>query len=381
MDLIGSLGTWGGWLAGYVVPFVFVLAIVVFFHELGHFLVARWCGVRVTTFSIGFGPELIGFNDRRGTRWKVCAIPLGGYVKFLGDRGITSVAGAALSQTMNDSDRRETFAGTTVGRRIAIVAAGPIANFYLAILVFAGVFMLYGRETTIPRVQAVQPGGAAAIAGIEPGDLILAIDGALIESFDDLQRVVSASAGQVLRFVVERRSGRFAMTAIPALREVKDAFGSVSRIGMLGLGRSTAPEDTRTERVGSVRAIELGAEQTWFVVKQILRYLSNLVVGRESPDQLGGPIRIAQISGQVATYGLIPLIQLAAILSVSVGLLNLFPVPALDGGHLLFYAIEAARGRPVSADAQKWGLRIGVAAVLALMVLATINDIWRLAAL
>jgi regulator of sigma E protease len=380
MDLIGSLGTWGGWLAGYVVPFVFVLAIVVFFHELGHFLVARWCGVRVTTFSVGFGPELIGFDDRRGTRWKVCAIPLGGYVKFLGDRGITSAAGAALLQTMNDSERRETFAGTTVGRRIAIVSAGPIANFYLAILVFAGVFMLYGRETTIPRVQAVQPDSAAAIAGIEPGDIILAIDGARIESFDDLQRVVNASAGQALRIVVERRSARFAIAATPALHEVRDVFGSVSRIGLLGLGRSTAPEDTRTERVGPIRAIVLGAEQTWFVVHQVLRYLSELIAGRESTDQLGGPIRIAQISGQVATYGLIALIQLAAVLSVSVGLLNLFPVPALDGGHILFYAIEAVRGRPVSADAQKWGVRLGVAAVLALMIFATANDVWRLVA-
>ena len=201
MDLLGNFGAWIFWLAGYVVPFVFVLAIVVFFHELGHFLMARWCGVRVLTFSIGFGPELMGVNDRHGTRWKVCAIPLGGYVKFFGDRNVASIGGA---DSMNVENPNETFLGATVGRRIAIAVAGPMANFLIAILVFATVFMWYGRETTIARVEAVVPNSAAAVAGIEPGDLIVAIDGNTIESFDELVRVVSASASNKIKILVDR---------------------------------------------------------------------------------------------------------------------------------------------------------------------------------
>jgi regulator of sigma E protease len=376
MDLLGSFGAWIFWLAGYVVSFVFVLAIVVFFHELGHFLMARWCGVRVLTFSIGFGRELTGVNDRHGTRWKVCAIPLGGYVKFFGDRNVASIGGA---DSMNAENPNETFLGATVGRRIAIAVAGPMANFLLAILVFATVFMWYGRETTIARVEAVQPNSAAAVAGIEPGDLIVAIDGNTIESFDELVRVVSASAGNKIKILVDRKGSRLLIEATPELREVKDALGNVNRVGQLGVRRSSAPQDTKTERFGPIQATWLGVKETWHIGNQTLRYLSNVVVGRAPPDQLGGPIKIAKISGQAATFGIIALMQLVAILSVSVGLFNLFPIPALDGGHVLFYAIEAACGRPVSAEAQKWGLRVGVAAVLALTIFATINDVLHLA--
>ena len=379
MDLIDSLGGWGGWLAGYVVPFLFVLTIVVFFHELGHFLISRACGVRVTTFSIGFGPELVGFNDRHGTRWKACAIPLGGYVKFLGDSNAASV-GVAEVQAANIGDRRETFIGATVGRRIAIVAAGPIANFLLAILVFAGVFMWSGKEIASTRIEAVQADSPAAVAGFQSGDVVVTIDGSTIESFEDLQRVVGASAGRTLKVVVDRHGTRVALDAIPALREVEDAIGDISRIGYLGLSRSRAPEDTKTERFGPIQALRLGVEQTWFIVDQTLRFLFNVAAGRASPDQLGGPIRIAQISGHVAAFGIMALVQLAAILSVSVGLLNLFPVPVLDGGHILLYGIEAARGRPISAAAQRWSLMIGASLVLALMIFATFNDVVRLAA-
>jgi regulator of sigma E protease len=375
MDLISSFGAWIFWLAGYVVPFVFVLAIVVFFHELGHFLMARWCGVRVAAFSIGFGRELAGVNDRHGTRWKVCAIPLGGYVKFFGDRNGASIGGA---DSMNAGNPSETFLGATVGRRIAIVVAGPLANFLLAILIFATVFMWYGRETSVARVEAVQPNSAAAAAGIEPGDLIVAVDGNTIESFAELVRVVSASAGNKIKILVDRRGSRLLIEAIPELREVKDVLGNVNRVGQLGLRRSSAPQDTKTERFGPIQATWQGVKETWYISNQTLRYISNVVVGREPPDQLGGPIKIAKTSGQIAAFGFIALMQLVAILSVSLGLFNLFPIPALDGGHILFYAIEAARGRPMSAEAQKWGLRIGVAAVLALMIFATINDVLHL---
>jgi regulator of sigma E protease len=375
MDLISSFGAWIFWLAGYVVPFVFVLAIVVFFHELGHFLMARWCGVRVAAFSIGFGRELAGVNDRHGTRWKVCAIPLGGYVKFFGDRNGASIGGA---DSINAGNPSETFLGATVGRRIAIVVAGPMASFLLAILVFATVFMLYGRETSVARVEAVRPNSAAAVAGIEPGDLIVAVDGNTIDSFAELVRVVSASAGNKIKILVDRRGSRLLIEAIPELREVKDVLGNVNRVGQLGVRRSSAPQDTKTERFGPIQATWQGVKETWYIGNQTLRYISNVVVGREPPDQLGGPIKIAKTSGQIAAFGFSALMQLVAILSVSLGLFNLFPIPALDGGHILFYAIEAARGRPVSAEAQKWGLRVGVAAVLALTIFATINDILHL---
>jgi regulator of sigma E protease len=375
MDLLSSFGAWIFWLAGYLVPFVFVLAVVVFFHELGHFLMARWCGVRVAAFSIGFGRELAGINDRYGTRWKVCAIPLGGYVKFLGDRNAASAGGV---DSMNAGSPAETFLGAPVGRRIAIVVAGPMASFLLAILIFATVFMWSGRQTSIARVETVQPNSAAALAGIEPGDLIVAVDGSTIESFTDLMRVVGANAGNKLKILVDRRGSRLLIEAIPELREVKDVLGNVNRVGQLGIRRSSAPEDTKTERFGPIQATWQGVKESWYIGNQTLRYISNVVVGREPPDQLGGPIQIAKTSGQIAAFGLSALMQLAAIISISLGLFNLFPIPALDGGHILFYAIEAARGRPISAAGQKWGLRIGVGAVLALTIFATINDIMRL---
>ena len=376
MVLLSSFGAWIFWLAGYVVPFAFILAIVVFFHELGHFLMARWCGVMVTTFSIGFGRELVGVNDRHGTRWKVGAIPLGGYVKFLGDRNGASIGGA---DSMNAGNPNETFLGATVGRRIAIVFAGPLANFLLAILIFAVVLMWHGRETSVARVEAVQPNSAAAVAGIEPGDLIVAVDGNTITSFDDLVRVVSASAGIKIRILVDRRGSPILIEAIPELREVKDVLGNVNRIGQLGLRKSSAPQDTKTERFGPIQATWQGVKETWYICNQTLDYISNVVVGRESADRLAGPIKLAKTSGQIAAFGFLASMHLVAILSVSVGLFNLFPIPVLDGGHILFYLIEAARGRPISAVAQKWSLRVGVAALLALMIFATINDVLHLA--
>jgi regulator of sigma E protease len=378
--LVTTLAAVGGWLSGYIVPFLFVLTIVVFFHEFGHFLVARWCGVRVLVFSIGFGPELIGFNDRHGTRWKISAIPLGGYVKFFGDDNAASVPDQAGIAAMSESERRESFFHKSVGKRAAVVVAGPLANFILAIAIFAGVFALFGKQITSPRVDSVQAESAAARAGFKSGDLVLSIDGRAIESFSDMQRIVSTSAGETLRIVVERDGKEVTLKAAPDLREVKDNFGGVHRIGVLGISRSTAPGDVRTEKVGLLSAIKMGFSETWFVTDRTLAYIAGVIVGRESADQLGGPIRIAQVSGQVATAGFVALIHLAGVLSVSIGLLNLFPIPLLDGGHLLFYAIEAIRGRPLSERAQEVGFRIGLAIVLMLMIFATFNDILQLAA-
>ncbi len=375
--MLGNIGSWGGWLTGYVVPFLFVLTVVVFFHELGHFLIARWCGVRVLVFSVGFGPELFGFNDRHGTRWKVSAIPLGGYVKFFGDENAASVPDADAVQQMSETERRESFFFKPVRQRAAIVAAGPIANFLLAIVIFAAVFTFYGKQATPARVETVQPNSAALAAGFQAGDLIVAINGKKIETFTDMQRLVSASAGEALTVDIERGGVRQSLKATPKLTEMKDNFGNVHRIGVLGISGAREPPVP----VDPLTAVKLGVEETWFVVERTLSYLGGVVTGRESADQLGGPIRIAQVSGQVATAGFVALIHLAAVLSISIGLLNLFPIPLLDGGHLLFYAIEAIRGRPLSDRAQEYGFRIGLAIVLLLMIFATFNDILHLASL
>ncbi len=374
MDFLGNVGTWGGWLTGYVVPFLFVLTIVVFFHELGHFLVARWCGVRVMVFSVGFGPELLGFNDKHGTRWKLSAIPLGGYVKFFGDENAASVPDQETIKEMSETEKRDSFFHKTVGQRAAVVAAGPLSNFMLASVIFATVFTPYGKPATPARVDTVQPDSAAQAAGFQQGDLIVAINGKKIETFTDMQRLVSTSAGETLNVEVDRGGARQTLRATPKMTEIKDNFGNVHRMGVLGItGARGEPV-----RVDPLTAAKLGVEETWFVVERTLSYIGGVVVGKESADQLGGPIRIAQVSGQVATAGFVALIHLAAVLSISIGLLNLFPIPLLDGGHLLFYAFEALRGRPLSERAQEYGFRFGLAFVLLLMLFATYNDLLHL---
>jgi regulator of sigma E protease len=379
-DFLSQINTLGSGVAGTIIPFLFVLTVVVFFHELGHFLIARWYGIKVLVFSIGFGPELAGFNDRHGTRWKLSAIPLGGYVKFFGDENAASVPDQDALARMNEQERRQSFVNQPVGARTAVVAAGPIANFVLAIAIFAGLFALFGKPSTSARVDQVQPESAAAAAGFRPGDLVLTINGRAIESFNDMQRIVSTSAGDTLILEVDRGGSRVTLRAVPALKEVKDRFGNVNRIGVLGITRSPAPDDTHFQPVGAVQSVVMGAQETWFVIERTLSYIGGVISGREAADQLGGPIRIAQVSGQVATAGLSALLHLTAVLSVSIGLLNLFPVPLLDGGHLLFYGIEAVRGKPLSERAQEVGFRIGFALVIMLMIFATYNDILHLAA-
>jgi regulator of sigma E protease len=364
---------------GYIIPFLFVLTIVVFFHELGHFLVARWNGVKVLTFSLGFGPELAGFNDRHGTRWKISAIPLGGYVKFFGDESEASTPSSAALEGMTADERKGSFHHKRVGQRAAIVAAGPIANFILAIVIFTCLFTFFGKPSTTAKVDSIQAGSAAEKAGFQSGDVIKAIDGKVIGSFSDMQRIVGTKAGEQLAFSVKRGEATVELKGTPELREVKDSFGNVHRLGVLGITRATAVGEAITERVNPATAFVLGVKETWFVVDRTIAYIGGVFTGREAADQIGGPMRIAQISGQVATIGLTALIHLAAVLSISIGLLNLFPVPLLDGGHLLFYAVEAVRGRPLSERAQEMGFRIGLGLVLMLMVFATYNDILHLA--
>ena len=299
-------------------------------------------------------------------------------MKFFGDENAASVPDQTATAVMTESERHESFHHQPVRSRAAIVAAGPIANFILAIVIFTAVFMVYGKQSTTARVDTVQPDSAAAAAGFKPGDVVVEINGRKITNFADMQRIVGVSAGQTLEVTVDRASNRVVLKATPALREIKDNFGNVHRLGVLGISRSNAPDEVRVEKVGPVDALILGADKTWFVVEQTMSYLGRMIAGRESADQLGGPIRIAQVSGQVATLGFGPILDLAAVLSVSIGLLNLFPIPLLDGGHLLFYLIEAVRGRPLSEKAQEMGFRIGLAFVLMLMVFATFNDIMHL---
>ena len=376
-----SFNTLSHGLVGYIIPFLFVLTIVVFFHELGHFVVARWAGVKVLTFSLGFGPELFGFNDRHGTRWKISAIPLGGYVKFFGDESEASTpASSETLANMSEEERKGSFHHKKVGPRAAIVAAGPIANFILAIVIFTCLFTFFGKPSTTARVDKIEANSAAAAAGFQVGDIVAAIDGKTIGSFSDMQRIVGVHAGDQLTFTVKRGNSTLELRGTPEQREVKDPFGNAHRLGVLGITRATAPGDVVTERVDPATALWLGVKETWFVVDRTLAYIGGVFTGREAADQVGGPLRIAQISGQVATIGLTALIHLAAVLSISIGLLNLFPVPLLDGGHLLFYAVEAVRGRPLSERAQEMGFRIGLGLVLMLMVFATYNDILHLAA-
>ena len=375
-----SFNTLSHGLIGYLVPFLFVLTIVVFFHELGHFLVARWAGVKVLTFSLGFGPELAGFNDRHGTRWKISAVPLGGYVKFFGDDSEASTPSTETLGEMTEEERAVSFHHKKVGPRAAIVAAGPIANFILAIVIFTGLFTFFGKPNMSARVDGIEAGSAAAAAGFHVGDVVIAIDGKPIETFPDMQWIVGGNTGTQLSFTVKRGDATVELHGTPQLKEVKDPFGNTHRRGVLGISRSPQSGDVLTEPVNPATALWLGVKETWLVIDQTLTYIGRVFTGSEPADQIGGPLGIAKISGQVATLGLAPLIRLAALLSVSIGLLNLFPVPLLDGGHLLFYAVETIRGSPLSDRAQEMGFRIGLGLVLMLMVFATYNDILHLAA-
>ncbi|WP_421723681.1 RIP metalloprotease RseP [Bauldia sp.] len=360
-----------------IVPVLIILTVIVFIHELGHFLAARWCGVGVRVFSVGFGPELFGFTDRHGTRWRFSAIPLGGYVKFVGDENEASQTDRDALAKMSDEERRRSFAAKGVGARAFIVAAGPAANFILAIAIFAVVFAVNGRQISLPRVDTVVAASPAEAAGFQAGDVIVSIDGTAVDSFADVIRVVSFSGGAPLQIGVERGSETLVLTATPERREETDAFGNESERWILGIQHAATADDIRTERYSVPGAVGLAVAETWFIAERTVSYLVGIIVGRESVDQLGGPVRVAEISGQLSTLGILPLINLTAFLSISIGLINLFPVPILDGGHLMFFAFEAIRGRPLSERAQDIGFRIGFVAVVMLMIFTTVNDIMR----
>lgn len=375
MDFIDGTGSF---IIGYILPFLIVLTVVVFFHELGHFLVARWCGVRVLVFSIGFGPELFGRDDRHGTRWKLSAIPLGGFVKFAGDESAASNPDSEAVRQMTPEERKGAFPCKPLWQRAAIVAAGPLANFLLAIVIYSVFFTVYGERMIAPRVDTIVPDSAAVEAGFQPGDLIVDIDGQKIDGFGAVQRIVSVNAGLPLEVTVERDGRPVQLTVTPRLREITDRFGNVQRVGLLGIRRSTDPDNVVVRQYPPHLAVVAAVEETWEVIVRTVEYVAGIIAGRNPADQLGGPIKVAQISGQVATLGTLALINIIAVLSISIGLINLFPVPMLDGGHLVFYAIEAVRGKPLSARTMDISFRLGLALVLSLMVFVTWNDITSL---
>jgi regulator of sigma E protease len=365
-------------LLSYIIPFLVVLTVVVFFHELGHFLVARWNGVRVDAFSVGFGPELWGRTDRHGTRWKISAIPLGGYVKFHGDADAASTPDFEAGKAMGAEERSYSFMHKRVGQRAAIVAAGPIANFILAIVIFTGIYMFVGKPIADPLISTVQEASPAEEAGLKVGDIIRSVNGEEIRSFTEIPRIVAPNPGRALNFVVEREGRQVRLVVTPRMEERTDQFGNKQSMGFIGISNNSEAANFRFEKLGPVQSVGAAVAETWFIVARTMGYLRDIVTGFQSADQLGGPIRIAKVSGDVATLGPVALINLAAVLSVSIGLLNLFPIPMLDGGHLVFYALEALRGRPLSDKAQEFGFRIGLAIVLMLMVFATWNDITQI---
>ena len=358
----------------YGIPaFLFLITVVVFFHELGHFSVARLFGVRVETFSIGFGRALYSWKDKKGTLWKISWVPLGGFVKFFGDSDGASKPDREAVARMSAADRGVAFPLKPLWQRSLIVAAGPVANFVLAFAILTMFFMIIGRVVTPANVTEVVPHSAAQASGIHPGDLIVSIDGETITSYEEIQQIISVSAGIRLPIIVNR-SGRLLMLyATPRETEVTDAFKNKMRVGQLGI-RNIA---TRTVvRLGPIAAASAAVSEIGDIISVTFRARQQLFNGNSS--QLSGPIGIAKLSGQVASVSFLALIQLTALLSVSIGLVNLFPIPLLDGGHLLYYACEGVLGRPLGERAQDVGFRLGLAVVLGIFILATWNDLARL---
>jgi len=368
----------GSFTVQWILPFLFVLTLVVFFHELGHFLVARWNCVTVKTFSIGFGPEIAGFTDRKGTRWKLSWIPLGGYVRFLGDENVASAAGRDAIAELTKEELKTAFIAKSVGARAAIVAAGPVANFILAIVIYTGLFMFAGQAVTTPEVEEVLPDTPAAEAGFQPGDLVVSINGTPIQTFTDFQRYVSVRGGETLTVTVERAGETFDLVVTPAVQETPDGFGGVYRRGQIGIQRTIGPEDMTIQYLPLPQAMGAAVNEVWFVISQTVRYVGRIVTGREPPDQLGGPITVARVAGDAASISFVALIALAAGLSVSIGFVNLLPIPLLDGGHLLFFAIEAIRRRPLGDRAQEVGFRLGFVVVLGLILFVLALDLTRI---
>ncbi len=351
--------------------YILMVAILVVVHEGGHYFAGRFFGVKIDAFAFGFGRELFGFDDRRGTRWRFNLVPLGGYVKFTGDMNAASQPDPALS-ALPVAERSQLFVFKPLWQRAIIVAAGPLINFAFAILILAGVYMALGHPSTPPVVSAVLPGGPAATAGILPGDRIVAIDGSSVQRFEDIAGAAMISSGAPMQVEFERGGVARTVTVSPKIVETVDRFGGVVRHGRLGIARSG---EQVVEQVGPLKALRYGAVDTWGITVSIARTLRQIVMGERSLDELGGPIKTGQVTGQQASLGVLSFIVFMAFFSINLGFINLIPIPMLDGGHLLLYAVEAIRRQPIGAKVQEWAFMSGFAAIMTLMVVLTWNDL------
>ena len=359
-----------------ILPFIILILVVVFIHEYGHYYFAKKYGVGVTDFSIGFGKEIFGWNDNSGTRWKICWLPLGGYVKFFGDRNVFSQSDhAEIFKKYNEEDRKKLFILKPLYQRAIIVAAGPIANFILAAFIFIFIYMFVGKDFTPAVINDVQVEAPAAEAGLKKNDIILEIDGSNVKSILDVSKLITMSSSEFIELKVLRLEQELIFKIKPNIINTEDNLGNKINKRVIGIKLGAVNNEVNHVKLGPASAIYHSINEVYFVTSSTLKYLGSMLFGNADTSQLGGPIRIAKISGQVAQFGIIPFLSMMAYISISLGLINLFPIPLLDGGHLMFYAFEKVLGKPLSQKTQEGFFRIGMFLLLSLMFFATFNDL------
>ena len=360
----------------FILPFIVLILVVVFIHEYGHYYFAKKYGVGVTDFSIGFGKEIFGWNDSSGTRWKICWIPLGGYVKFFGDRNVFSQADQEeILKKYDTEERKKLFVLKPLYQRALIVAAGPLANFLLAIVIFLSIFMFFGKDFTPAMINEVQKDSPAEIGGLKKNDLILEIDGNNVNSILQVSKLITLSTSEFVEFKVSRLGNEKLFNIKPNIIEAQDNMGNNVKKRIVGIKLVPFNNEIKHVKLGPVKALYYSIYEVYFVSISSLKYLGSIISGSGDSTQLGGPIRIAKITGQVAEFGFIPFLSMMAYISISLGLINLFPIPLLDGGHLMFYSFEKILGRPLSQKTQEGFFRIGMFLLLSLMFFATFNDL------